>query len=171
MVERHNQGLLYYCDENYSGGHKCKEQNFFQIDESTSSSYEDISSDEATDPKDSQPSVHAKDYVSSTVAPEEPVIYLHALLGILAPHTLNINGYIKHKLFFLLIDSGSTHNFIHCKVVEETHCFVCPISNFQILIANGGTMKCGGHFENIELQMSDYHIKTTCSLFPWGYVT
>jgi hypothetical protein len=25
---------------------------------------------------------------------------------------------------------------------------------------NGGTMKCGGHCENVKLQMGDYHLKT-----------
>jgi hypothetical protein len=77
--------LLLYCDEMYSPGPKCKEQKFFQIDVSTSSSYEDKPSDEAPDPEDVQPSVHAEDSVSSPVVPEEPVISLHALLGISAP--------------------------------------------------------------------------------------
>jgi hypothetical protein len=60
----------------------------------------------------------------------------------------------------VLIDSGSTHNFIHRRIVEEVNCFVRPVSNFQILIANGGTMKCGGRCENVKLQMGDYHLKT-----------
>jgi hypothetical protein len=40
------------------------------------------------------------------------------------------------------------------------HCFVHLVNNFQILIANGGLMKCGGYFGNVKLQMGDYHIKT-----------
>ena len=31
--------------------------------------------------------------------------------------------------------------------------------NFQILIANGGMMKCGGYRENAKLQIGDYHLK------------
>jgi hypothetical protein len=60
----------------------------------------------------------------------------------------------------VLIDSGSTHNFIHRRVVEDVNFFVRPVSNFQILIANGGTMKCGGRCENVKLQMGDYNLKT-----------
>jgi len=60
----------------------------------------------------------------------------------------------------VLIDSGSTHNFIHRRIVDEIHCFVHLVSNFQILIANGGTMKCGDHCENVKLQMGDYTLKT-----------
>jgi hypothetical protein len=60
----------------------------------------------------------------------------------------------------VLIDSGSTHNFIHHVLVEETHCFVYHVSNFLIFIANGGMMKCGGNSKNIKLQMGDFHLKT-----------
>jgi hypothetical protein len=77
----------------------------------------------------------------------------------LAPQTLNIKGHIKHRSVVVLIDSGSTHNFIHCRLIDEIHCFVFPVSNFQILIANGGTIKCGGNCENVKLQMGDYHMK------------
>jgi hypothetical protein len=94
------------------------------------------------------------------VETEEPVISLHALSGISAPQTLKIKGYIKHRPIAVLIDSGSTHNFIHYRLAEEIHCFVRPVSNFQILIANGGMMKCGGRCENVKLQMGDYHLKT-----------
>jgi hypothetical protein len=106
------------------------------------------------------PIVPTLDLVTPPVELEEPVISLHALAGISTPQTLKIKGYIKHRLVMVLIDSGSTHNFIHHWVTEEVNFFVRPISNFQILIANGGTMKCGGHCENVKLQMGDYHLKT-----------
>jgi hypothetical protein len=91
---------------------------------------------------------------------EEPVISIHSISSISSPQTLNIKRYIKHKLVAVLIDSGNTHNFIHRRLAEEIHFFVCPVSNFQILITNGGTMKCGGHCENFKLQMGDYSMKT-----------
>jgi hypothetical protein len=90
---------------------------------------------------------------------EEPIILLHALFGISALLTLNLKGYIKHRLVVVLIDSGITHNLIHRKLDNEIHCFVHLVSNFQILIVNGGTMKCEGHCKNVKLQMGDYHLK------------
>ena len=122
-----NKGIIYCSYEKYSLGHKCREQKFFQIDASILSSYEYIPSYEAPDQEDAQPSVHVEYYV---VAPEELFISLHALLGILAPQTLNIKGYIKHRPIVVLIDSGITHNFIHCRLVEETDYFVYPFSNY-----------------------------------------
>ena len=60
----------------------------------------------------------------------------------------------------VLVDSGSTHNFIHKRVAEETHCYAHLVFNFQIMIANGGMMPRGGHYENVRLQLGDYHLKT-----------
>ena len=47
-----------------------------------------------------------------------PTISCHALAGISTPQTLKIEGYIKKKKVTVLIDSGSTHNFIHCKLAK-----------------------------------------------------
>jgi hypothetical protein len=60
-------------------------KSFFQIDVSTSTSYEDIPSDEAPDPEDTQPIVHILDPVATPVELEEPIISLHALTVFL-PH-------------------------------------------------------------------------------------
>jgi hypothetical protein len=68
----------------------------------------------------------------------------------------------------MLIDTGSTHNFIHHRLVDEIHGFFCPLLNFQILIANGGTMKCGGHYENVKLQLGDYTLKTHMFFISMG---
>eukprot|EP00253_Pinus_taeda_P025585 PITA_25585 len=152
MAERRKQGLCYYYDENYSPGHKCKEPNFFQIDATDYSSSEE-------DPPLEEPEAVEEDNQKDNV-PDEPVISLHALAGISSPQTLKIRGFIKHRPVVVLIDSGSTHNFIHQKVAEAVHCFVREVSNFQVQIADGGTMKCEGRCENVKLQMGDYQLKT-----------
>ena len=71
-----------------------------------------------------------QDDVETIVHQEEPIISLHSLSGISSPQTLKLQGYIKHRKVIILVDSGSTHNFIHRRVAEETHCYVHPISNF-----------------------------------------
>jgi hypothetical protein len=58
-----------------------------------------------------------------------------------------------------LIDNGNTPNFIHRRVVEETHCYVHAVHNFQIMIANENMMKCDGKCESVKLKMGDYNLK------------
>ena len=60
----------------------------------------------------------------------------------------------------VLVDNGINFNFIHKRVAKQTNCYVLLVSNFQIMIANGGMIPCGGYCENVRLQLGDYHVKT-----------
>jgi hypothetical protein len=53
------------------------------------------------------------------------------LAGISTPQTLKIEGYIKKKKVIVLIDSGSTHNFIHYKLAKALNCFVYPVPELR----------------------------------------
>jgi hypothetical protein len=52
------------------------------------------------------------------------MISCNALDRINTPQILNIEGYIKKKKVIVLIDSGSTHNFIHYKSAKSLNLFV-----------------------------------------------
>ena len=80
-----------------------------------------------------------------------PTISCNALAGISTPQTLNIEGYIKNKKLIVLIDSGSTHNFIHYKLAKALNCFVYRALEFQVMIADGGTINCSGKCNKINL--------------------
>jgi hypothetical protein len=154
MDERQLKGLCYNCDEKYFSGHKCKEQNLFMAIP------EDISEEDVETPLVSE-SPEITDITPPSDPPEvEPVISLNALTRFSAPQTLKLISYIKHRKVIILVYSGSTHNFIHRHIAQETHCYIHAINNFQIMIANGGSMKCGGRCENMCLQVRDYHLKS-----------
>ena len=55
-----------------------------------------------------------------------PAISCNSLAGITDPQILNIEVHFKKKNVIVPIDSGSTHNFIHCKVAKELNCFLYP---------------------------------------------
>lgn len=153
MVERRKKGLCYYCDEKYSPGHKCKEPKFFQIDATDHNSSEEASPFEGPEEEDedNQPDNELP------ATPEEPIISLHALEGSSSPQTLKFRGFIKHRPVVVFIDSGSTHNFIHQRVIEAVHCFIRAVSNFQVQIADGGKW-------NVTAAMK-------LSNFRWGIIT
>jgi hypothetical protein len=154
MVERQIKGLCYNCDDKYFPGHKCKEQNLFMAIS------EDISEKDVETPLVSE-SPKPTDITPPSDPPEvEPVISLNALTGFSAPQTLNLISYIKHRKIIILVYSGSTHNFIYRRITQENHCYIHAFNNFQIIIVNGGSMKCGGHCENVCLQIGDYHLKS-----------
>jgi hypothetical protein len=130
MAERQLKGLYYNCDDKYFPGHKCKEQNIFMA------VTEDIFEEdvvvplveELPPPSDITPPFDPPDV--------DPMISLNALTGLSAAQTLKLFGYIKNKKFIILVDSGSTHNFIHRHIAQEVNCYICAVNNFQIMIAN-----------------------------------
>jgi hypothetical protein len=153
MAECQLKGLCYNYDEKYFPGHKCKKQNLFMA------IYEDISEEDAKTPL-----VSDSPEITDITPPSDPpkveiIISLNSLNGFSAPQTLKLISYIKHQKVIILVDSGSTHNFIHRRIAQETHCYIHVVNNFQIMIANGGSIKCGGCCENVHLQIGDYHLK------------
>jgi hypothetical protein len=165
MAKCQLKGLCYNCDEKYFPGHKCKEQNLFMAIS------EDISEDDVETPL-----VFESPETTNITPPSNPpeverIISLNSFTGFSAPQTLKLISYIKHRKVIILVDSGSTHNFIHHYIAQETHCYIHAVNNFQIMIANGGSMKCGGCCENVHLQISDYHLKSHIFLSTWVVVT
>jgi hypothetical protein len=61
----------------------------------------------------------------------EPLISLNTLTGFSSPQTLKLIGYIKHRKVIILVDSGNTHNFIHCRIVQEVNYYIHVVNNFQ----------------------------------------
>jgi hypothetical protein len=154
MAECQLKGLCYNCDDKYFPRHKCKKQNIFMAIS------EDVSEEDVEAPLVSV-SPEPTDITPPSNPPKvEPIISLNALIGFSARQTLKLIGYIKHRKVIILVDSGSTHNFIHRRIAQETNCYIRVVNNFQIMIANGKSMKCGGHFENARLQIGDYHLKS-----------
>ena len=111
LEERWEKVLCFNCDRKYSKGHKCGENKLFYID------YEEEEANE----QEPSPPVEIEE-----TPPEEisPTISCHALSRISTPQTLKIEGYIKKKKITVLIDSSSTHNFIHCKLAKVLNCFI-----------------------------------------------
>ena len=93
-------------------------------------------------------------------------ISCNALAGITTPQTLKIEGHIKKKKVIVLIDSGSTHNFIHFKVAKKLNCFLYPRPECQVMVANGGTINFSRKFHNIKLSMGEYVLNSPMLSIP-----
>ena len=116
MNERREKGQCFNCDNKYSKGHKCDENKLFYID------------CEEEEEQEQEPS-HSEKTKEITLT-----ISCHALDGISDPETLKIEGYIKNKRVTTLIDFGSTHNFVHCKLAKVLNSFIYLAPKFQVMI-------------------------------------
>jgi len=130
--------------------------------------FEDVLEEDVTNPLVEEPSL--PDATQELADPPKvyPLISLHALTRFLTPQTLKLIGYIKNKKVIILLDSDRTHNFIHRRIAQETNCYICVVNNFQIMIANHGSMKCGGRCENVHLQIRNYQLKSHMFFIDMG---
>jgi predicted aspartyl protease len=53
------------------------------------------------------------------------------------PQTIILLGHIDHHPLTILIDSGSTHNFIQDRIATQLGLTLEPTQSFQVLVGNG----------------------------------
>jgi hypothetical protein len=155
LEERKTKGLCFNCDNKYNKGHKYGEKKLFYI-------YFEEEEEQEQEP--------SQDENVEAISSEEltPTISCDAMAGISTPQTLNIEGYIKMKKVIVLIDSGSTHNFIHYKLAKALNCFVYPAPEFQVMIADGGTINFSGKCNKINFTMGEYVMNSPMIAIPMG---
>jgi hypothetical protein len=155
LDERKAKGLCFNYDSKYSKGHKCGEKKLVYI---------------VCEEEEEQEQEPSQDENVEAISFEEmtPTILCNSLARISTPQTLKIKGYIKTKKVIVLIDSGSTHNFIHYKLAKDLNCFVYPMPEFQVIIADGGTINCLIKCNNINLTMGEYVMNSPMISIPMG---
>ena len=120
LEENREKVLCYSCDRKYTKVHKCVEKKLFYID------CEEEEENEQEEDIHQEPTLEEEE-MSLTIS-------CNALAGITTPQTLKIEGHIKKKKVIVLTDSGSTHNFIHCKVAKEFNFLLYPELKCQVMV-------------------------------------
>ncbi|RZR99441.1 hypothetical protein BHM03_00028989 [Ensete ventricosum] len=107
LCERSTKGLCWHCDEPWSRKHRCKKGRLLMIKPVEDEDKEP--SEEGLEPKEE-------------ATKEEPQLAnytVHALAGYSNPQTMKVGGLIKQQPIIILIDTGSTNNFLNSKVAAR----------------------------------------------------
>ena len=102
--EKRAKGLCFNCDRKYNQGHKCSEKKLF---------YTEGPSEEEED----EPILEEDRESGEESHDSQPIMSCHALSSFSAPETLKVVGLLKKQKVIVLIDLGSTHNFINKKLI------------------------------------------------------
>ena len=86
-----------------------------------------------------------------------PHISLNALEGMMGCHTLRVAGKVDKHPLYILINSGSTHNFLNSVFANKLHCLAHPIRTLVVETANGSTMHCSAMCRNFSWRMQGVH--------------
>ena len=136
MAFRREKGLCYNCDEKWSSGHHCKGKiqlfiaDNFALDSKLDSAT--LTDSDATNSDD----------LEATIDTQCPHISLHALSGLSSSDTSRLYGTINQAHLTILIDSGSTHNFLQPRVAQFLHLPTQATHPFRVLVGNGSVLDC-----------------------------
>ena len=97
---------------------------------------------------------------------EEAKITLYALSGTPTSGTIRVMGRIKHKSFVILVDSGSTHNFIDAALVSQLHIHVDTSQILEVKVANGDLIKTQGVCEEVTILLQGHEFLVHLHVLP-----
>ena len=80
---------------------------------------------------------------------EIPEISFHAISGNAAPQTMRFFGKIEDSVVTILVDSGSTHNFLNSKLATKMGIYPTKKGEFSVEVADGNKMKSEGLCKNL----------------------
>ncbi|RVW31621.1 Transposon Tf2-11 polyprotein [Vitis vinifera] len=148
MQKRRAQGLCFNCNERFTPGHKCQGPRLLLIEDH----------DEVQD-KEEEAKI-------SDNREDELEVSIHALTGWASPRTMRVAATIKSQPIMVLIDSGSTHNFLSDKVARTLRLPVVPTKSFTVHVANGERLLCQGRFEKVPIDLQGIPFSLTCYSLP-----
>ncbi|KAL6311349.1 hypothetical protein AAG906_025635 [Vitis piasezkii] len=148
MQRRRAKGLCFNYDDKFTSAHRCKGPQILLLEGS-------IDDDLEGDIKEAKIDI-----------PSDPEISLHALTGWTTTKTMRVTAKIGTHDIVVLIDSGSTHNFISDKVAALLHLLVVPTTPFHVRVANDQPLKCQGRFDNIHILLQGIPFSITFYSLP-----
>jgi hypothetical protein len=127
--------LCYYCDDKYMPGHQCNRPKIFLLEGFNSEEEDAAQGEEAlvVDPLVEEPE-------SSQGEGELLRISLHAIASSPAPKTMRMMGRLNNQFVVVLIDTGSTNNFVDPDVARKEKLPIQESTTLTVIVANGATI-------------------------------
>ncbi|PKI34771.1 hypothetical protein CRG98_044838, partial [Punica granatum] len=123
LEEKRAKNLCFWCDEKFVPRHKCSRRQAFLIE---------------VEAEEEEPKVEVEGEQEETC----PLISLHALLGTRNFQTMSVVGTTGKRLLHILVDSGSTHNFLNVETGKKLGCQTELVPAVKVAVANGNELRC-----------------------------
>ena len=134
LKERKEKGLCYNCNEKFAPGHRCKK--LFLIEACTAEEDGDMVMD-----------------VESNDEPKTPGKSLHAISGGNSLNTMKVLGSIPVVSTMVLLDSGSSHNFISEGLARKLGLQPTKNQSIRVMVASGDKLTSKGICARIAIKL------------------
>ncbi|KAL8128454.1 hypothetical protein V2J09_017609 [Rumex salicifolius] len=157
MQERRTKGLCMFCDDVYTPEHglKHKKSHIYIME-----GEEDASSD-SEEPDHGVEGGTAEDANDTT-----PTISVNALNGAATFNCMRVVGQYAKRRLYILIDPGSTHNFIDLAVAKELGCKLEQVRPMSVTAANGNNMLSSYCCRDFSWRLQGYEFRTEVRTLP-----
>ena len=145
MDERRKKGLCYNCDEKRGPRHKCKNVKLFLLEginiiPKLQSGVQITEVDEEVGSDLNKPIEQEEEDVGIT---------LYALTKTPTPGTMRVRGKINGSGLVILVDTGSTHNFVDVLLVSSLQLKVDVSRILEVKVANGIVVRTQGFCNSV----------------------
>jgi len=98
----------------------------------------------------------------------EPILKIsfHAISRTNHPQTIRVIGKLKSQDITVLIDGGSTHNFLDQSVVSRLGLPMMREKKFQVMVANHEKIACSGRCLGLTMIIQGCTIQTVFYMLP-----
>lgn len=91
---------------------------------------------------------------------------LHVISGMASCSTMKVEGRAHNRTLQLLIDSGTTHNFLDVAMAERLGYQIEFVPPLRVLVANGGGMSCDRRCREFRWSMQGHHFQVSVYFVP-----
>uniref|UniRef100_A0A2N9GEU1 Integrase catalytic domain-containing protein n=1 Tax=Fagus sylvatica TaxID=28930 RepID=A0A2N9GEU1_FAGSY len=154
MSERRKKGLCYNYDERWSSDHKCKDRKLYVMEEVEDEEAELVEIEE--------------EEVEAELEEAKAEITLCALLGSTSPSTMRVITIVNGQTTVVLLDTGSTHNFMDETLAKTLKLPIDGERNFGVRVANGQVIRTLGECKEVKFKMQGLYLKLTFNLLELG---
>ncbi|XP_028113652.1 uncharacterized protein LOC114311688 [Camellia sinensis] len=154
IEEREQKGLCFHCNDKYGPRHVCKK--LFIMEACWPDEDMDVEPDE-----------HSNEHPNESEHHEDPpAISLHAMSGIHAPQTMRVLGKILNHLATVLVDSGSTHNFLKEELATKVGLKPDLCGRLEVQVASGERLSSAGKCREVPISLQGVPLTVDFYLLP-----
>jgi len=156
---RREHNLCFTCDAKFSLGHRCAAKHYFIIQ-----------SVEKVIPESDHQSTDIDNVVidtSDSIELHEPVqLSYNALTGLPARGSIRFVGTVYERDICILMDGGSSNNFIHPDFVKQLALPWYQVPPFKVQVDSGELLHCEGQVHNVPIQIQQHTLKVNAFVLP-----
>ncbi|MCH85650.1 enzymatic polyprotein, partial [Trifolium medium] len=155
MQLRRDKGLCYWCDDKFSFTHKCPNRQLMMLHYEEESENEELETEPPDQTQTPLPQTDTEHHLS-----------LNAMKGANSLGTMRFLGKIGKLQVQILIDGGSSDNFVQPRIAHFLKLPVEPSPCFKVLVGNGQTMTAEGVVTQLPVVIQGHEMLIPAYLLP-----